>query len=68
MLTLEIATGLGIMVLTIIFHALFMTAGVRAAECRRSRFGAVGTALGKAVLLSSLTVWMFLAIVLEVGL
>ncbi|MGD9059957.1 MAG: ion channel [Desulfobacterales bacterium] len=56
------------MVLTIIFHALFMMSGVQAAEWRRFRFGPVGTALGKAVLLSSLTVWMFLAIVIEVGL
>jgi len=68
MLSLQIATGLGMMVLTIIIHALFMVAGVKAAKWRRSRFGDVGKEMVKAVLLSVLTVWMFLAIVLEVGL
>ena len=68
MLGLKLATGLGMMVLTIIIHALFMVAGVKAAEWRRSRFGDVGKEMVKAVLLSVLTVWMFLAIVLEVGL
>ena len=68
MLTLEIATGLAMMVLTIIVHAMFMVAGVRTAEWRRSRFGPVEKDIGKAVLLSLLTVWMFLAIALEVWL
>jgi hypothetical protein len=68
MLTLEIATGLGMMVLTIIVHAMFMMTGVHTAEWRRSRFGPVEKVIGKAVLLSLLTVWMFLAIALEVWL
>jgi len=65
MLGLKLATGLGMMVLTIIIHALFMVAGVKAARWRRSRFGDVGKEMVRAVLLSVLTVWMFLAIVLE---
>ena len=62
---LKLATGLGMMVLTIIIHALFMVGGAKAAKWQRTRFGDVGKETGKAVLLSALTVWMFLAIVLE---
>ena len=65
MLSVEITTGLGIMVLTVIIHALFMVGGVRVAKWRRSRFGYLKKEMEKAVLLSVLTVWMFLAIVLE---
>jgi hypothetical protein len=65
---LQFATGLGMMVLTIIIHALFMVAGTKATKWRRSRFGHVRKEMEKAVLLSVLTVWMFLAIVLEAGL
>ena len=65
MLGAKLATGLGMMVLTIIIHALFMVGGVKVARWRRSRFGDVGKEMVKAVLLSVLTVWMFLAIVLE---
>jgi hypothetical protein len=68
MLVLKLATGLGMMVLTIFIHALFMVGGVKVARWRRSRFGDVGKEMLKAVLLSALTVWMFLAIVLEAGL
>jgi voltage-gated potassium channel Kch len=62
---IKLATGLGMMVLTIIIHALFMVGGAKAAKWRQSRFGDVGNETIKAVLLSALTVWMFLAIVLE---
>ncbi|MBT8364289.1 MAG: two pore domain potassium channel family protein [Deltaproteobacteria bacterium] len=65
---LKLATGLGMMVLTIIIHALFMVGGVKVAKWQRSRFGDVGKEMVKAVQLSVLTVWMFLAIVLEAGL
>jgi hypothetical protein len=65
MLGAKLATGLGMMVVTIIIHALFMVAGVKVAKWRRSRFGHVGKEMVKAFLLSVLTVWMFLAIVLE---
>jgi len=68
MLGLKLATGLGMMVLTIVIHALFMVVGVRVARWRRSRFGDVRKEMVKAVLLSVLTAWMFLAIVLEAGL
>ena len=68
MLGAKLATGLGMMVLTIIIQALFMVAGAKAAKWRRSQFGDVGKEMVKAVLLSVLTVWMFLAIVLEVWL
>jgi hypothetical protein len=64
----KLATGLGMMVLTIIIHALFMVGGAKVAKWRRSRYGDVGKEMVKAVLLSVLTVWMFLAIVLEAGL
>ena len=62
---LKLATGMGMMVLTIIIHALFMVGGAKLAKWRRSRFGDVGKGLVKALLISVLTVWMFLAIVLE---
>jgi len=68
MLYPKIATGLGMMVLTIIIHALFMVAGTKVAKWRRSRFGFVKKEMERAVILSALTVWMFLAIVLEAGL
>ncbi len=60
-----IATGLGMMVLTIIIHSLFMVVGTKAVIWRRSRFGEVKNETVKALPLSVLTVWMFLAIVLE---
>ena len=65
---LKLAAGMGMMVLTIIIHALFMVGGAKVAKWRRSRYGDVGKEMVKAVLLSVLTVWMFLAIVLEAGL
>jgi len=65
---LKLAAGMGMMVLTIIIHALFMVGGVKVARWRRSRFGDVGKEMVKVVLLSALTVWMSLAIVLEAGL
>jgi len=68
MLYPKIATGLGMMVLTIIIHALFMTAGVKMARWRLSHLGKAKTEAMKAALLSGLTVWLFLAIVLEVWL
>ena len=68
MLTLNIATGLAMMVLTIIIHSVFMVVGAKIAKWRRSHFGAVRKEAVKAVLLSFLTIWMFLAIVIEAGL
>ena len=60
-----IATGLGMMVLTIIIHALFMVGGAKVAKWRRSHFGNIASESAKAVLISGLTIWMFLAIVIE---
>ena len=65
MLTQEIATGVGIMVLTTLIHAMFMVGGIRLAEWRMFRFGGTSGHLGKAFLISSHIVWMFLAIVIE---
>ncbi len=61
----EIAVGLGMMVLTTIIHALFMVSGMEAAGWRLSHFGRARRELAKAVLVSALTAWMFLAIVIE---
>ena len=68
MLTLNIMTGLAMMVLTIIIHSVFMVVGARVAKWRRSHFGAARKETVKAVLLSFLTIWLFLAIVIEAGL
>ena len=62
---LKLATGLGMMALTIIIHAMFMVGGAKMATWYRSRFGLVKKEISKAVILSALTVWMFLAVVLE---
>jgi hypothetical protein len=63
-----IATGLAMMVVTVVIHALFMVGGVKMARWRRSHLGNAKTEAAKAALLSGLTVWMFLAIVVEAGL
>lgn len=61
----EIAVGVGMMVLTTIIHATFMVSGMKAAAWRLSRFGRSRGQLMKAALVSGLTAWMFLAIVIE---
>ncbi len=61
----EIAVGLGMMVLTTMIHATFMVSGMEAAGWRLSHFGRARRELMKAVLVSALTAWMFLAIVIE---
>jgi hypothetical protein len=65
MLSVQIATGLGMMVLTIVIHSMFMVGGVKLAKWRQSRFGSVGNEMIKAIVLSALVVWLFMAIVLE---
>ncbi|MGD9067413.1 MAG: hypothetical protein PVI42_25020, partial [Desulfobacterales bacterium] len=62
---LKLATGLGMMTLTIIIHALFMVSGAKMAEWHRDRFGLVKKEMTRAIILSALTGWMFLAVVLE---
>ena len=61
----EIAVGLGMMILTTMIHAVFMVSGMGAAGWRLSRFGRARGQLMKAALVSGLTAWMFLAIVIE---
>ena len=61
----EIAVGFGMMILTTMIQAMFMVGGMRAAGWRLSRFGRARNETQKAVLVSALTAWMFLAIVIE---
>jgi len=61
----EIAVGLGMMVLTTVIHAMFMVGGMHAIEWKAARFGRAKGHTAKAVLISALTAWMFLAIVIE---
>ena len=65
MLGEEIVVGLGLMVVTTIIHAMFMVSGIKAVAWHLSRFGRSRRELIKAVLISALTAWMFLAIVIE---
>lgn len=65
MLTEEIATGVGIMILTTLIHSIFMVGGIRLAEWRMAHFGGSSKHILKAALVSGLIVWMFLAIVIE---
>jgi len=62
---LKLATGLGMMTLTIIIHSLFMVGGAKMAKWHRARFGLIKKEMTRAIILSALTVWMFLAVVLE---
>ena len=63
-----VATGIGMMVLTVIIHALFMVGAARMAKWRRDRLGRPQNEVIKAVLVSGMTLWMFLAIAIEAGL
>ena len=65
MLSVQIASGLGIMVLTIIIHSVFMVIGVKVIRWRVSRYGSVEREVGRAVLFAVLVSWLFLAIALE---
>jgi hypothetical protein len=61
-----IALGLGMVVVTTVIHALFMVSGTGFADWRKARYGHVSNNLSKTILVSGLTVWMFLAVVIEV--
>ena len=61
-----IGTGLLIMFLTTVIHGLFMMGINSTLEWRLARFGRAKGHIDKAVLVSLLTLWMFLAIVIEV--
>ena len=66
MLALEvIGNGLLMMLITTIIHALFMTSANHTQEWHQTRFGTVTSHLGKALFTSVLTMWMFLAIIIE---
>jgi len=64
MLSEEIVTGLGMMILTTIIHAMFMVTGMRLADWRMSRLG-IRSHINKAILVSGHIAWMFMAIVIE---
>jgi hypothetical protein len=61
-----IGTGLLIMFLTTVIHGLFMMGISSTLEWRLARFGPAKGHIDKGVLVSLLTLWMFLAIVIEV--
>lgn len=61
-----IGTGLLLMFLTTIIQAGFMIGGNHMLEWRLARFGPAKSHLDKAVLVSLMTLWMFLAIIVEV--
>lgn len=63
---LIIGTGLLIMFMTTVIQAAFMMGGNHLLEWRVARFGRIKRPLDKAVLVSLLTLWMFLAVIIEV--
>ena len=66
MLALEvIGSGLLMMLVTTIIHALFMMSASHTHEWSLIRFGPLASHLGKALFISVLTMWMFLAIIIE---
>ena len=60
-----IGTGLLLLFITTVIHAVFMMAVNQMLEWRVARFGPTRGQLDKALLISILTVWMFLAIIIE---
>ena len=68
MLSIQIATGLGMMIMTIIIHSTFMVYGIKAVRWRVSHYGVAEREMARAVLFSALISWLFLAIVLEASL
>jgi hypothetical protein len=60
-----ISNGLLMMFITTIIHAVFMMSAHRTHEWRLTRFGPVTSHFGKALFISILTMWMFLAIIIE---
>ena len=61
----KIGVALLMMFLSTIIHALFMIGGSHALEWRLTRFGPARGHVDRAVLVWLLTLWMFLAIVIE---
>ena len=65
MLAEIILIALLMMFLCTLIHALFMVGGHHALEWRLKRFGPVSAPLRRALIVWLLTLWMFLAIVIE---
>ncbi len=61
----DIFTGLGVMFVTTMIHALFMVGGVGIIRWRLTHFGPSRYELYKAFNIWLLTAWMFIAIVIE---
>ena len=61
----QIAVGLGLVCSTTVIHAVFMVAGVRWEDRRRSSRNRELGELGKALSVSLFTAWMFLGVFLE---
>lgn len=61
----QIAVGLGMVIITTIIHASFMVFGERLLRWRLARYGRSVHYLTKALLVSILAAWMFLAVVTE---
>ena len=60
-----IGTGLLLMFITTGIHALFMVSASHTHEWRQRRFGPAYSPFSKALFISILTMWMFLAIIIE---
>ncbi len=60
-----IGSGLLMEFVTTVIHALFMMTAIHTHEWCLNRFGHVTSHIGKALFISVLTTWMFLAIILE---
>lgn len=61
----QIAVGLGMVVVTTIIHASFMVLGEKYLNWRMARYGPGVHYIFKALLVSLLAAWMFLAVVTE---
>lgn len=61
----EIAVGLGMVVLTTFIHALFMISGNFLLEWRLNLFSRAKNRFFKVFLVSGLTAWQFVAVIVE---
>jgi hypothetical protein len=60
-----IGTGLLMISITTVIHAVFMVIMTHALEWRLARFGPAGRHIDRAAIISLVTLWMFLAIIIE---
>jgi len=68
MLGETIVIALSLMFMSTLIHAMFMVVGTHALEWRLTRFGPARGQFDKAVLIWLMTLWMFIAIVIEAAL